>query len=155
MGNSPRHQRSIPHYSRSLRWIIVLVYTIHEHSKNKQDNTFSQDLFIFISGLFVFISRHFAMKTITWMKKMKILRWKQQYWDRIIGYCPVSRDSEPIKLRHLMKVMCSILYTNVAYAELCERSVAPNSIPSFQIKITLSLLKTLTLSESALSNANN
>ena len=49
-----------PLYSQSLRWIIVLINTTNEHSKNKQDNTFCRDLFylvlLFISGLFVFIS---------------------------------------------------------------------------------------------------
>ena len=72
--------RNIPHYSRSLRWIIVLLYTTREH-KNKQDNTFCQDLFVFISGLFVFISvtrrQSRSLKTISWVLDLNhgIYRW--------------------------------------------------------------------------------
>ena len=34
----------------------LYIYTTREHSKNKQDNPFCRDLFVFISGLFIFIS---------------------------------------------------------------------------------------------------
>ena len=70
---------------QSLKWIIVLEYTIREHSKNKPDKitsqiTFCLDLFVFISGLF------------------------PQSWDIVRA----SRDSKTIKLHHLKRFTCSI-----------------------------------------------
>ena len=92
-----------PHYSRSLRWMIVLLYTTHIHSKNYQDNTFFRDLFVFISGLFVFIS-------VTRRPSSDILCWKQypEFEISVMGYCSISRDSEPIKLRHVWRFTYSI-----------------------------------------------
>ena len=144
-------------YLLSLRWIIDLVYTTREHSKNKQDNTFCRNLFVFISGLFVnktsfckqdnkmsqfhcftccFINNKLilpwktrrpycvALFVFLWMAfcwiyfifssetlaKQDILRWKQypEFEMSIMGYRPISRDSEPIKLRYLRMFMCSL-----------------------------------------------
>ena len=59
VGNSPIG--AIPHYSRSLSWIIVWIYTTREHSKNKQDNTFCRDIFFSLANK----AQHFGMKTIS------------------------------------------------------------------------------------------
>jgi hypothetical protein len=57
------------------------VYTTREHSKTKQDNTFCRDYLVFTGGLFVFI-----ITTVTQYPEFEI---------SIMGYCPISRDSEP------------------------------------------------------------
>ena len=43
--------------------------------------------------------------------KTDIWRWKQypEFEISIMGYCPISRDSEPIKLSHFRRFTCSIL----------------------------------------------
>ena len=43
---------------------------------------------------------------------MTITRWKQypEFEISIMGYYPISRDSEPIKLRHVRRFTCSIYY---------------------------------------------
>ena len=58
-------------------YLNVLVYTTRERSKNKQDNTFSRDLFAFISG-------HFVTKTI--------LSLRCQSWD-IAQYPEIANQS--------------------------------------------------------------
>ena len=79
------------HYSQSLRWRIVLVFTTHGHSKHKQDNT--------LSGCICFYRDE---TTVMW--------WKQhpRFEISVTGYSPISRDSQPIKLRHLWTFTCSI-----------------------------------------------
>ena len=79
----------------------MFLYILHVNtSKNKQDNTFCQDLLVFISGLFVVISTFCDENNI-------------EFEMSIMGYCPISRDSEPMKLRHLRRFTCSIYLLDI------------------------------------------
>ena len=81
--------------AEEVRWIIVLVYTTRER----------RDLFVFFNVYFFLAWKDDRLNV---RLKGEILRWKQfpKMGISLIKYCPISRDSEPIKLRHLRRFTC-------------------------------------------------